>query len=695
MSKLNNRVNNSLNKYTLTFERDVEREYSDSFAAERASKLRRSIFVGIAMMLVFTGVEYYISDSLDFMVVVMNIAVICSLFVLLLISTYNHNVAKKLSYFVLSASILISSAYFFGVTYLPSEVVSKTLLFEVCYIVYLIALFRADFLYQIVSVLFATCLFVYTLVYQAPLSFKDGVLYFVFAGLMLLIGIIYIYRIEYQERTNFVRATENKVIKKRYRDLKKEKEELLYKADKEVKTKKSSPEPLEESERELLYKKYKEDREKAARLAMTTIFNAMPEIVCVISRGGTISHASPKFLKVIGKKEISINNDTFQNYLNNNDVNRFNRFLESGLSDVKLLGESFSLRVGVDKHVSVFMKAGRFKSFDKNNYYIPSMIPEEKNGQTSQNPSSKSGSTMSKEDEKSMMEIYEKLKVEYKKLSEEKTKLTEDNNKLNTKNKLFMNDLDKLRKSLKVLEIEKNTEEATKNVDEIRIMNRIATYYSDYISRCQRELIKILEDSFIIIAGLNDRDFVDGYYYQNKKTMLTSLYQAAAVKFRIDLYEYVLNYREKDRYEQINLRNLIQTSLTKLARYFDYTDNMIEVSCPKDLMIKSDSRPIELILQNFVITSLYLIIAGGIKGKILINVRDKKSKIIIEYRDNGKAYEPYYYEFINYDKIDSGILSVNGIEFYLANKIVKKEFNGNIEIDRMGEYNLIRLSLYK
>ncbi len=692
---------NDMSRYSLRFEKEVEREYNSAIISPRLSKLRLSILFGIAMMLIFAVIEYIVSSSLGLMSFALNVSVVLSLFILLLIATYNKNISKYLSYLLMVFSIFISIAYFFRLSYLSTDALSKIFLLPVVYLIYLVSMLRADLIQQIVSVFTASLLYAYTFCYLNPVDANIKVITIVTVVFINVLGAYYVYSLEYLERNNFVLSTEKKAIKKRYKDVKVEYEELIYKSERTSTVQKKTAEmpkkvviePIEQSERDILYKKYKKDREKAASIAMSMIFNALPEIVCVITADGIIKHASPKFSQLIISDSKATLDNKFQQYLNKLDMERFEMLLKTGINNSDLLKNSFSIKNSEGKYNNVYMRIGRFKSFDKNMYYILSMTLEEVTPNVLLETAS--APTISREDEKAIMSIYEKLKTEYKNLDDKYLELLDDNKKLNTKNSMLMTDLDKLRARLKVMAIEKDTEEATKNVDEIRIMNRIATYYSDYIARCQRELIKILENSFMTIAELHDRDFVENYYSDNKRTMLTSLYQAGAVKFRIDMYEYVLNYVESQRTELVNVRNLIQTSLTKLARYFEYTENMIEVSCPNDIVIKSKERPIELIMQNFVITSLYLILSERASGQILINVRDEKSKIIIEYKDNGKPYEPYYYELINFDKIDSNILSVNGIEFYLASKIVKKEYNGSIDISREDEYNVVKIMLYK
>ncbi len=698
-----------LNEYSLKFDKEREDEYNKKTMDILVSQKRAGIAFGIILFLVFSMVDYLMVPKLDAMMWVFKFSIIVPVFAVGYILTYFSVVKRNLGYTISMLMVIVSGIHFFSLTYIPSDILSKYYLSFIILLIYAFTLMKVDFVSSSIMLTFMSALYVVFIVSLDSIFTSEKIASSVLVFIVLLIGVIYLYQIDYMKRRCFDIDQKTKKLLKQIKsksDVESkndEKDVTPVKAedtkapdekavDKPVTKKTDTESKLTVSEKQAMLEHFNYEKARLTDNALFKVIKSLPNVCCVVDENSVIKYASAQFAETIIGNVKKDRKNNFADYINKLDRERFQESARKKHRDKELIKKTFSVKESSGKYTNFQLAVSNMKGDKGELYYIIFLESEQVTETTIQAP--KDTQKYSKED-KILLANFEELKKKQAKLELDYDDVISDNKKLTTKNSMLMADLDNVREKMRVLALQKDDEETTKNEDEIRIMNRIASYYANQITRYQRELIKILEESFLRIAEIQDRDFVEGYYLDNKQNLLKALYQSGAVQFRIELYEYLLNAKPVENPAPVELRSLLQNSLTKLARYFEYTENVVEVSCPKDLVIKSPARSIELIVQNFVITSLYLIISKGVDGLISVNVIDDRSKIIIEYKDNGKKFEPYYYDLINVDKIDSNILSVNGIEFYLAKEIIRKELKGEIEIIKDSQFNKIKISFYK
>ncbi len=291
------------------------------------------------------------------------------------------------------------------------------------------------------------------------------------------------------------------------------------------------------------------------------------------------------------------------------------------------------------------------------------------------------------------LEKLEKKALDYDKLEKrviELQKFERKSNELARKNQVLQKDVEEVRKENRQLKEVKDKVVNEASIDSIKLMGRMGSFASSSLSKNFRENINYISENQSIFEKSNAKTYIKLI----KNRIYEGVYLSSAVAFKFDLFQHYLK-NTKTNQDGIDVLKSMSNSISQLAKYFEGTKHIVEISCKDDVKIRMNEDSFKFIIQNLVINSLISAIQIGKDALIELTVREEKAKVIIEYKDNGKTFPSYYSEIIKLDKIDSNVLSVNGVEYYFAKELIKRECSGSVSLSNLGDANMFKMVFMK
>ncbi len=704
-----------LNELTLKFDESYEKKYMRNMMPQMLTSKRAGLIVGIIIFVVFALLDYVSYARADKIMWIYKLLIIIPMLGIGYMLTHVDFFKSKIGVFAPLMVVITSAVHFFSLKNLSPDVNAKFYMTNIILLIYAFTMMKGDFIWT-VFMMFSTssmyALFINTI---SVLSFQQKASIYIVLIVTVVLALIYAYHAEYIKRRSFyIEVTRDELLKtvksmesmaqnanvnsydmnlelqdlildESELDIEVEKESSIYTTKNDNKDSKDKINSAKESE-------------KFMKKTLSMVIQGMPKMSCVLNTDGSIKYISSSFANLILNKTGDKLNDKFSDYLNKLDKDRFEISQSKQHKDEELLKNTFSIKDKLGKYVNVFVTIGSFTDSDDTMYYIVFLDREQKQVSTIVEKNVKKEVKQNKEvDEvssKKDAELINKLKADIESLEKFKASIVEDNNKLNTKNNLLMADLDNAQAKLREQVLKGKVESEDKFIEKLKMLNNIFLHYSYQISKYQKDLIEILEGSFIKFAELKDRKFVETYYSKNKHSILMSIYQSASIQYRLELYEYLYAKRTSKNVEIIDISETIQESFGDISKLFSYMGHGVLVSCKDNVKLKACPKSIQLIVQNMVLTSLTNAVKNDLIADIDIKVIDSESCVVVYYKDNCEQYSEYYHDVLKFSKIDSNVISVNGLEFYLIKEIMRKEFSGTIEIEDLPE-NTVRMVFYK
>lgn len=262
--------------------------------------------------------------------------------------------------------------------------------------------------------------------------------------------------------------------------------------------------------------------------------------------------------------------------------------------------------------------------------------------------------------------------------------------KIKKKNRGLLGDIDRAMQENRALRDDRNILSQEKSVDDIKLMGRIGSFASHSLVKQFSENLEYL--------GRNKSEFKDSsskyYVDMTRQRIREGLYMAGSISYRFDLYSRSLKDTSIEP-RGVDLRVQLQEASAQLAEFFKGTDHMIDVICPDNIDLRMTGESFRLIIQNMILNSLLAATKIDTDALIEIRVREDKTKVVLDYEDNGRAYPSYYREILNLKAINSEVLSVNGVELYLAKAIIQRECSGDLQLSVKKGLNKISLKFIK
>lgn len=257
-------------------------------------------------------------------------------------------------------------------------------------------------------------------------------------------------------------------------------------------------------------------------------------------------------------------------------------------------------------------------------------------------------------------------------------------------NKNLMADMDKAMSENKELKDREEIEILEKSFDDIKLMGRMGSFASSSMVKNINESMNYFDENQDEFRSDCSLQFLN----LTNNRMRENLYIAGAMKYRFDLFRLYLT-NKLDREAKTEVASSVQRAFSKLSKFFEGTNHYVDVTCKDGVLVRMEDEGLDLILQNLVMSSLASAARLGESAHIIINVKEEKSKVIIEYQDEGKSYATYYKEILKLKKIHSDIVSVSGLEVFFIRDLIKRYTGGDIQIGGKSSSNKLIMSFIK
>ena len=131
-----------------------------------------------------------------------------------------------------------------------------------------------------------------------------------------------------------------------------------------------------------------------------------------------------------------------------------------------------------------------------------------------------------------------------------------------------------------------------------------------------------------------------------------------------------------------NVSGLLEEVLLTLSAKLESANVTIAVNCPEDLIINSKPGPINQILINLILNSIYHAFDGLDHGNIIINVMNLSDQLHLHYSDNGKGIDDTIkakiFDPFTTTKRGSG---GSGLGMHLVYNLVTQALDGHIALE--------------
>lgn len=686
-----------LNPFLMRFDKNLEESYKKSIQENLLSKKRLALIVGVVMYLLFSVVDLILLPNIKGILWFIRLGFVVPLFLIVFASSYNWRIKPYVSKLILLLSLVLSISHLYSLTYFPPEQLSKFHLSYLAIVLYAFSLLSVDFLFSSINLFLMAISHTVLMILTNSLSLGEKIIAILLVFLSTLFGIAFLYYREYLKKRNFV--LENKYSPFSMSIKRENKSNVKKQKD-------SRQRQIEKLEEEKL-----KEKEEAVLMAVEQTYLGMPEAMVFVSRDGEIKVSSPAVEEITGFSKEQLAGKNISDMIDSIDRKRFELSSEKNHQNQELLEEEFKIHASGGKSKFVKLKISSYVDLAYGEGYIiviegiqNTSTKQKKEAKLQIDPLGERGiNLLSSSDEK---DIYENLDKEELKLrlietiKDSKTQIDAklvENKKLMMKNKQLMADLTTSKNKLRKLAIQKASETDMKNVDDLKLTNMIASFYSNQVLKTLRANLKMVKDFEILLSKVEtpQKIAVESFAKTSKSEILRSIYLSGAAGLRTALFERNALEFNSDRQERIEASHVLSLSISQMARFFEGTGYMVEVSCKDNIFISISEESMKLIIHNLVITSLYSLCQQENSGLIEIKVSEENSKVTIDYEYNGKPFERYYHEVLAMKKIDASMLSVNGIEFFLAKALIVRECGGDLQISQSTDKNKIRLTFFK
>lgn len=643
-----------LNEITMRFDKSEEKKYQSDRMDNFLSKKRLAIVMGVIIFILFGLVDWILIPETKGIVWFLRFALIVPMFLAVFSISYVEKIKVHMQKLICGLVILMGLIHVISMAFLPGEIISKFHMSFIILILYSFIMMSPDFLYGSASTLTISLFYGLFVIYNENVLDSDKMLGLIVVILTASFGVIFIYYSEYVSRRIYKHLTkltpmEKKVIAEKNKEIILLEKELAKKEDKLKKLQSSKSKEKKESILDSVSKKNKND----------------------------VKNKNKENLKLIETLKTEIEK------LKDDIISKTNENKASELNTETFAGSDFEIEKR-DKEISNLKNANSvlLKKLEDTDFGIREL--EDK--------------LLSKTAEVEQVKRNAMLLI-----SEKTGKLNEDENidllsggnkeiiaELETKNANLLKDAEGLMKENIFLKESKKLAIDEKSADDIKLMGRLGTFVSGTLVKKFGENIKFLDENINKLKDSVSREYLD----KSKHKMEEALYMAGSVSYKFDLFRRSLEILNKVN-EPILICKSLQNSIGQLASFFAGSNHMVDVSCKDNVLVRMNEESFRLIIQNLVLNSLLFAAKIETDALIEIKIREEKSKVILEYEDNGKEYPSYYVEILKLKKIDSSILSVNGIEIYLANEIIKRESGGNLSFAKKSGSNKIVMTFIK
>ncbi len=670
-----------INEITMQFSGDeTEKEYIHEGEDTFISHKRISLIIGVVIFLVFGGVDYLLFPRLRGVIWFIRFAIVIPTFLMVFslsyIDKFKHYVRKVVPYLVL----IMSFAHLMSLRYIPFEATASFYSGYILLILYSFIFMRSGFIPAVVDMLLMALFYGFFVIFNDDIEAIDKIIGVILVLSTCLIGIMYTYLAEYHDRKHFA-------LKKRH-DFSGQSFDL-------------SDFPFEEA-------------------------------IIFVNENGECKYLSKQVEHLIAHNKESILDNQLSKIFSKKDKKRFEESVKIGHTNPELLEEHFHVlnKGGISIPLSLTVTAHKDASFGEG-YIIIMSNPElayssakllsdtqqllrehselgERKGKKKEKKQEHQEKKAKKDlklaeipvkmepelEEKDLEKESEKLsdtrtlpnKEDLKKIEELEAKLEE----LTIKNDALYRDIEALRKENTILRDLESKQITANSLDRIKLMSRMASFVSSSMDKKFGENINYLSENEELFKESASRNYIDII----KNRMQEGFYLSAAVGMRFDLFqEYSKNTGRVTK--EIELCQNIGLSISQMARYFENTNHMVDVSCKDNIMVRMNQESFKRIFQNLVMNGLIACSQVSKDALIEFVVTEEKSKIIVEYKDNGKLFPSYYSEIIKLKDIDANVLSVNGVEFFFAKEIMKRECAGEFNILKSEDGNRIKMVFMK
>ncbi len=709
-----------LNEYYMRFDEASEEQYIFDRLETFLSKKRLSIAVGVIIFILFGLVDWVLLPYTKGMVWFLRFAIIVPLFLLAFSVSYLPKVKIHMAKVVSGLVMVMGLAHIVSMNFLPPDIISRFHMSFVILVVYSFIMMKTDFLYTSIATFSISLFYTIFIMMNDFIPHSDKLLGLIVVTFTALFGAFFVYYSEYLVRRNYVlenmktssspsnvpKPKDNKTLKK-IRDALDKSEANL----KELKAEKEKHEKLVVKKDEDLknanieVKKAQEDLKK-----LQAEKNDLKATIDKIKKSSQKTDGEVEWTTdEISEKLAALELENKQKDKQIGDLKAENFILMQDLKEANLDPETESRIQELERLLlekTEELEAVRSSGTPNADFEIDSETGskiEELEALLSEKTAEIEALKLEKEEgmnleESKTQEEFDAQIAELKLESENKMEALRAEIKLSaqrieeleSQNQQLHQDADKIRIENLALMDQRNVRIEEKSLDDIKLMGRIGTFVSTSLVKNFDESIKFLRK--------HSKDFRDpaSKHYLNLTGQKTyeNMYMSAGVSYKFDIFKHFLEPTGKVS-DGIGLYKSLQNSIGKMAKFFEGTRHMVDVSCGDDVKVRLNNDSFRLIIQNLVMTSLLSASRLGLNAKIKINVKEENSKVILEYQDNGKPYPSYYREILKLDGIDSSILSVNGIEMYFSDAIINRECGGNLALSRDGENNKVIMTFIK
>ncbi len=667
---------------------ETEEEYLKETTPHFLSHRRVSIIIGVIIFLIFGAVDYLLFPRLKGLIWFIRFAVVIPTFLIVFSLSYLEKFKPYFRKAIPILVIIISFAHLFSLRYIPFEATSSFYSGYILLIIYSFILMRSGFINGIVDMSLMAVFYGLFVIFNDNIESLDKIIGVILVLCTCFIGALYIYIAEYADRKHFIIKKRHKFTENSFNiaDFPFEEAIIFVNKDGICKYISKQMENLIAHNKETIInnpmakifsKKDKKRFEESVRLGhsdqllLEDNFHVLNKSGVAIPLKLTASeHEDASF----GKGYIIILSNPELEYSSARLLSNTQQLLKQKTeAEEKTLKQLEENKKTIQKQTESLIQKAELNAEAK-----PSNKPAD-NGQIAEAPvsilrdtSQATKSLPRKEDLKRIEELEKRLK-EY-----------------SVKNDALYKDAEVLRKENTLLKEARSKAITEHSKDSIKLMGRIASFVSSNLGKNFGENINYLKENDYIFKDTASKNYIKIV----KNRVYEGLYLSASVAMRFDLFRQYLK-EDKEKPKGIEVARNLSSSISQMARYFENTHHLVEIACKDNIMIRMNEDSFKHIFQNLVINGLIAASELGIDALIEITVKEEKSKVIIEYKDNGKPYPSYYREISQLKEIDSNVLSVNGVEFFFAKELIKRESAGEVSLTVDENGNSFKMTFIK
>lgn len=674
-----------ISEYRMEFaDSELEEAYIADSEEHYISRKRAGLLVGVILFLVLGAVDFLLFPKVKGLVWFIRFAIIIPLLLLTFSMSYMDKYKSKVRGFIPILVVLIALGHLVSLKFMPFSATAAFYSGYLLLIIYSIIFMRSGFVNGLVDMVLIGIFYAVFVLLNDNIEYMDKIVGGILVVSACFIGILYTYFSEYYDRKNYMLSRQLNPAEGEYSLSDYSFEEAIIFIDKDGICKYIS----KQMENLIPYSK-----DSIINGPVSKIFSKKDRKR--FERSVKVEHSEDMLLEdsfeVLNKSNVGVPlNLTVSDHVDHRFGEGYIMILsnpELEYSSAKLLSDTKQLLRDKKQEEAKAPKEAREPIAAKQNpekEVAKSLLDSGEEGSVREAPEESKAPMPS-------LNLREAGKEEASAFEAEKLKRLESQvHELRMKNEALYRDAEDLRKENRVLKDNKTREIEENSFDSIKLMGRMASFVSSSLAKNFGENINYLNE--------NEGAFRDAPYKNYigiiKNRVYEGMYLSGAIALKFELFEQYLK-PEREKTKGIEVARALGTSLSQMAKYFEGTAHIVEVSCKDDITIRMNEESFKYILQNIVMNSLISAIQLGKDALIEMSVKEEKSKVIIEYSDNGKVFPSYYKEIVKLKEIDSNVLSVNGIEFFFAKDLIKRECSGEFALSQGRDGNKVRMIFMK